>query len=567
MTDPASNVLPASESRTFLERRAGLVRGLSILLIVLGIFLIMGSLPIDVAVSKMEAWLEGLGILGPIVFGLIYVVATIFMLPGSALTLAAGAIFGLIDGTVIVSISSTTGAALALLTSRYLARDRISKRFASDAKFTAIDRALETGGWKIVAMLRLSPAVPFNLQNYLYGLTKIPFWTAVLTSWIAMLPGTILYVYLGYIAKTAAEASGEGGPNSGKLAATIIGLVATVAVTIYITKLAKRELAKQTGIGDDGDVTSSDVADAAEKPDEDRETVDARPSTKGALVLAIVAIAIFTGGVVAKLDPEGLKRWLFSPFLPPGGELEDRYDEKPDGATFDHSAFDELLKKHVDANGFVDYDGLAKDRAALQTYISSLKKAPTFDDAEFGRSEKLALAINAYNAFTLERVLERYPALDELDDVSGELEWDRQRWLLGGKTWSLEDLEHKEIRPNFGDARIHFALVCAAVGCPPLRNEAYVGARLEEQLEAQTKFVHAHGTWFDFDPKTGVVRLTSLYDWYYGDFEQAAGSETKYAARYAESLKAYLDEGKKARAPEYLPYSWKLNSQKNAVPR
>ncbi len=159
----------------------------------------MRSLPIDRAVQAVNAWVESLGVWGPLAFGLVYILATVLLLPASALTLAGGAVFGLGTGMVTVSVASTIGAGLAFLIARYFAREKMAAFARRNPKFNAVDRAIGEGGWKIVALLRLSPAVPFNVQNYLYGLTRIRFWTCFLTSWIAMMPGTFMYVYLGYV--------------------------------------------------------------------------------------------------------------------------------------------------------------------------------------------------------------------------------------------------------------------------------------------------------------------------------------------------------------------------------
>ncbi len=185
---------------------ATLIKWCSIVLIVGALLWLVRSLPVDRAVTALNTWVQDLGFWGPLVFGLIYVVATVLLLPASALTLAAGAVFGLAEGLITVSLASTTGAALALLIARYLARDKIMELARRNPKFEAIDQAIGERGWKIVALLRLSPAVPFNIQNYFYGVTGIRFWTCVLTSWVAMLPGTLMYVYLGHIGGQGLEA-------------------------------------------------------------------------------------------------------------------------------------------------------------------------------------------------------------------------------------------------------------------------------------------------------------------------------------------------------------------------
>jgi uncharacterized membrane protein YdjX (TVP38/TMEM64 family) len=145
-------------------------------------------------------------------------------------------------------VASTTAAALAFLIARYFAREAIEKKAAGNPKFDAIDRAIGAKGWKIVALLRLSPAIPFSLGNYLYGLTSIRFWPYVLSSWIAMLPGTFLYVYLGHAGAQGLQAAAGETADTGRLVLLGVGLVATIAVTIYVTVLALRAIREQTDI-------------------------------------------------------------------------------------------------------------------------------------------------------------------------------------------------------------------------------------------------------------------------------------------------------------------------------
>lgn len=132
-------------------------------------------------------------------------------------------------------------------------------------------------------------------------------------------------------------------------------------------------------------------------------------------------------------------------------------------------------------------------------------------DADFealGRDEKLAFLINAYNAFTLRLILDHRP-LASIRDIPSSERWDAVRWVLAGRTVSLNQIEHELIRPNFAEPRIHFALVCAAVGCPPLRTEAYTGAELEEQLTDQSRYVHTHPRWFNYEDGAEEIGLTA----------------------------------------------------------
>ena len=530
---------------TTTQRTALVIRWASYLAILVGLIVIVRTLPVGRGVLALRGWVDGLGFLGMAVFALAYILAALLFIPGSALTLAAGAVFGLTFGTAVVSVASTTAAALAFLIARYLARDKMEHLARRHRKFGAMDRAIGEGGWRIVALLRLSPAVPYSAGNYLYGLTAIRFWPYVLASWLAMLPGTFLYVYLGYAGTAGLRATEGSSRGPGEWTLLAVGLLATIAVTIYITKLARRALREQAQL---------------EEKDEpmDAETTARQTSRWRTIVPAVCALLVLAGAGQAHFH----RGFLKSLFGPPQVTLAESYEAKPGGPTFDHSDFDALLKKHVDAEGQFDYRELKKDPKPLDAYIASLEGAPL---DELGRDERLALLINAYNAFTLRLILNHYP-LASIKDIPSDQRWDAVRWKVGGHEWSLNQIEHERIRPHFREPRIHFALVCAAKGCPPLRKEAYVAKRLEEQLEAQARYVHQHERWFRFpdskDSKEGgqTVHLTELYDWYRGDFEQVAGSVLDYAARYAPELKSALEAG---RTPEieWIDYDWSLNEQ------
>jgi uncharacterized membrane protein YdjX (TVP38/TMEM64 family) len=185
-------------------------------------------------------WVGRLGHWGPVLFIGLYIAATVLFLPGSALTLGAGAIFGVFWGSVYVSIASTLGATAAFLIGRYLARGAIARKIAGNARFSAVDRAVATEGWKIVGLTRLSPVFPFALLNYAFGITRVKLGHYVLASWLGMIPGTVMYVYLGSLAQAA---TGERTRTTGEWALYGLGLLATVAVTVFVTQIAKRSLA------------------------------------------------------------------------------------------------------------------------------------------------------------------------------------------------------------------------------------------------------------------------------------------------------------------------------------
>jgi uncharacterized membrane protein YdjX (TVP38/TMEM64 family) len=216
--------------------------GLAALLVAL--FAASRLLPVAEWLRAFQEQVTGMGVMGGVLYGLVYVLAALLFVPGSVLTIGAGVVFGVAWGTVVVAFAATTAAGLAFLIARYLARERVEAMARKNAKFGAIDRAIQQQGWKVVALLRLSPVIPYNLSNYLYGLTAVRFGPYLLASAIGMLPGTLLYVYLGAIGNAAA-----GGERRGPLEWALLGagLAATVAVTVLLTRTARRHLAHAQG--------------------------------------------------------------------------------------------------------------------------------------------------------------------------------------------------------------------------------------------------------------------------------------------------------------------------------
>ncbi len=226
--------------------------GLSIGKIGVGIAALVGLVILGRAaggyVPQFAQWVNGLGVLGPLVFILGYAVAVVAFVPAVVLTLAAGAIFGVVAGVAYVFVAAVLGSAAAFLVSRYAARSFIEKRLAGDARFAAIDRAVGEQGRKIVFLLRLSPAFPFVLLNYGLGLTRVSFADYLIAS-VGMLPGTLLYVYYGKVAGDVAALAGGVAHEKGAADYVLlaVGLVATIAVTAYVTRIARRALKEATG--------------------------------------------------------------------------------------------------------------------------------------------------------------------------------------------------------------------------------------------------------------------------------------------------------------------------------
>ncbi|MGB3512558.1 MAG: TVP38/TMEM64 family protein [Microcoleaceae cyanobacterium] len=191
-------------------------------------------------------WIESLGLWSPVTFVIIYNVATLLFIPGSVLTLGGGVIFGVIWGSIYVFIASTLGATIAFMVGRYISRDWICKQFERHPKFKAIDRAVVTQGLKIVFLTRLCPLFPFNLLNYAFGVMQVSLKDYILGS-IGMIPGTIMYVYIGSFVGDIALIGTSQQPTSleaevMKWIINIVGFVATVLVTIYISRVAKKAL-------------------------------------------------------------------------------------------------------------------------------------------------------------------------------------------------------------------------------------------------------------------------------------------------------------------------------------
>ncbi len=194
-------------------------------------------------VPAFAEWVDSLGFWGPAVFVLGYAAATLAFVPGSLLTMAAGAIFGLAKGTLLVFLGATVGSTFSFLVARYLARSAIERRLADRPRFRAIDRAVARQGLKIIFLVRLSPVFPYNLLNYGLGLTRVKLLDYVLACF-GMIPGTFLYVYYGKALGSLAAVAGGAAPErgAGGWALLGVGLAATVAVTAFVTQIARRAL-------------------------------------------------------------------------------------------------------------------------------------------------------------------------------------------------------------------------------------------------------------------------------------------------------------------------------------
>ncbi len=253
-------------------------------------------------------------------------------------------------------------------------------------------------------------------------------------------------------------------------------------------------------------------------------------------------------------------------------------------AQFDHShaAWDALVKKHVKPidgarSSQADYAAFAKDREALKAYLAQVSKV---GEAEFGRwpkAERMAFLINAYNAWTVELILTKYPDLKSIRDLGNLLfnsPWKKKFFTLFGRESWLDQIEHEMLRKPgaYDEPRVHFAVNCASIGCPMLREEAFVAPRLDAQLEEQARRFLSDRSRNRFDPASGKLLVSEIFKWFKEDWTSGyagignAGpviSRERYFARYAELLADTPADRKlvaEGRAPiDHLDYDWSLN--------
>jgi uncharacterized membrane protein YdjX (TVP38/TMEM64 family) len=192
--------------------------------------------------------ISALGPAAPLAFIAIYVIACVLFIPGSILTIGAGVIFGVLWGSIYVSVASTAGATAAFVVGRYFAREAVARRIEGNPRFRSIDDAVAREGWKVVLLTRLSPVFPFNLLNYAYGLTRVTLPEYVLASWVGMMPATVMFVYIGALSGDLARAASasDGASVHLRWALNLVGFAATVAIAVYATRIGTRALKERT---------------------------------------------------------------------------------------------------------------------------------------------------------------------------------------------------------------------------------------------------------------------------------------------------------------------------------
>jgi hypothetical protein len=249
---------------------------------------------------------------------------------------------------------------------------------------------------------------------------------------------------------------------------------------------------------------------------------------------------------------------------------------------FDYTEYNTVLSAFVDTRGMVDYRGIIADRERLDSFAGSLANLSKASYAGWSDQAKIAFLINAYNGLTLIAIIDHYPI--DPSGISGIVYpdnsirqipgvWDTLTFTIMGEPWTLDRIEHETLRVDFDEPRIHLALVCAAMGCPTLRNEPYTGDQLDSQLDDQADSFLSDPKKFNIDRERGVVSLSSIFKWFGDDFIPSFGTDDRFTDHSRSEravlnyISTYLDEADRNYLEsedfkiEYLPYDWSLNEK------
>ena len=464
----------------------------------------LGALLTQEGIGRAIGELRG-SVWAPLLFISLYAGATAMAIPGTILTLAGGAFFGFFWGTVFNTIAANIGASMAFFVARFLGREGVER--LGGRRLEKLDEATRAHGFQGLFLLRLVPLVPFNALNFGSGLTALRWRTYALATVIGIFPGTVVYtMFADALLQGSQEASRE----------ALIRVLISGALLVFLSflpKIMKRFNVKIPGLSP--------------------------------LLLALILI------------PNGL-----------AGQKS--------GALPDHSAFTMVLE-HAVKKSLVDYAALKANRHGLDAYLQAMAETDPEVLAAASHSSRLAFWINAYNACMLRQVVDHYPIqkntrlLDratnailsrpensvwQIPDVFG-----REHCTIAGEVRSQDQIEHEIIRP-MGDPRIHFAVNCAAMSCPPLQTWAHSADELDEQLDRIVRAFMANPVHFELETgERSVLRLNKVLDWYGDDFGGIEGLR-EFFASYLEGDEGGTRLGHDTRI-EFFEYDWTLND----VPR
>ena len=439
--------------------------------------------------------------LAPMIFVTAYATLTALAVPGAILTLAGGAVFGVFWGVIFNSIAANIGANAAFLIARSLGRDGVRGLMGEESEaLRKMDDVVGRHGFRGLLTLRLIPLVPFNALNFGSGLMPLRWSTYAAATMIGIFPGTVVYTFF-------ADALLQGSQDASRGALVRVAIAGALLILMsFLPQILRRLNIQLPGAG------------------------------VGAASLVLLGAA----GATA---------------------------QQP-GDLVDHGAFTSVLREVVVDAG-VDYARLQDRAPALDAYLEQLARVSPEALEGAGTNELLAFWINAYNACMLDRVIEHYPieragGLTRLKNaVAGRPAnsvWQipdvftAPHCTVAGEERSQDQIEHEIIRP-MGDPRIHFAVNCAALSCPPLVADAYEGARLDDQLDARVRaFIDAPA---HFVLDDGVLRVNKVLDWFGDDFGGPEGVKAFFAGYLAGDARAMLeDDGTRV---EYFEYDWTLN--------
>lgn len=256
--------------------------------------------------------------------------------------------------------------------------------------------------------------------------------------------------------------------------------------------------------------------------------------------------------------------------LPPSAQGSDRQPQTASVAPLSDESYRKILQTYVNPKGLVDYPALQNNPQPLKDFVGKIGSVAPGTYAAWSSSDKIAFLINAYNAITLESIVNQKPLKRSIKDIFGV--WNFAKHTVAGDAKTLDDIEHKILRKDFNEPRIHAALVCAAISCPPLRREPYTGTKLNEQLEDQMRQWLASDRGLKIDRAQKQVSVSSIFKWFGEDWQKSfsiangfTGSSTERAvlnfiSRYVNpDDKAYLTQGDYKL--NYLNYDWSLNRQ------
>lgn len=413
-------------------------------------------------------------------FVLAYALIAGLGLPATFLTLAGGAIFGTALGSGLNWIGAVAGAIVGHTLAKQMGSDGLKRLLGKNA--TKLESFSKRLTFATILRLRLIPVTPFNLLNFASGLARVPLRAYVPATAIGILPGTIIYTFF--------SDSLIGGVAGAKTHA-LLRMSIAAALLILISFVPK---------------------------------LFAKGKQSGSAANLLIAATLLCSGLVAS-------RQTTAQSSPPAAQ---RQTASVAGPAFDHSAFDQLLRAHV-VNGLVDYDAFEQS-ADFQRYLGALAIAKP---ASFARGEQLAFWMNAYNAYTIALMNQHHErqSIRNINKSFGLISikgpWTERMAKVGGETYTLLYIENEIIRKRFLEPRIHFAIVCASMGCPPLRSEAFTGGKLEQQFDDQARaFLLKSPSKNRVDVAKRTVYASPIFDWYREDFGGSEAAVGKFIAQY-----------------------------------